>query len=286
MTLVLVMIAAALLAGLARRSAAEAVEAREAVEQLQRRWVTISARSTLLPRVEPALRAAEGRAAIGGAPPKDAEPVSMVRVTCTLAGRDYDLLLTDEQAKLNVNALVRQEGRADAEAALGRWLRETRPTGARSVELRLRPRVDESTGGIGAFGQVFVDASPATLIGKAIGRGPAARLTCWGNGKLNVRRADAEAIRLLCNRPLGRRFVEGLIAARERSPFESLNGLIARADVTDNRLPAKARALLTDQSQSHGLWIVSRGRTGDRHAWLVGLSAPEQGIVRTLAFEW
>src|SRR5207245_741768 len=69
--------------------------------------------------------------------------------------------------------------------------------------LRLRlypPGVPPSSSGtdqaarLGSFGQVFDRPAPQDLIGPAGHSGLADRLTCWGDGRLNFRRADRQAM--------------------------------------------------------------------------------------------
>ena len=110
-TLVLLMLAATLLVGIGRASVRQAVRARVAQDELQRRWGTASCREAVLPYAEGLLRAEEGRRR---------GPVPSLRRRVTLGGQAFDLVVADEQAKANVNVLLVEFGREAAEDAIRR----------------------------------------------------------------------------------------------------------------------------------------------------------------------
>ena len=112
LTLLLVVLVAASLAGIARFSMLKAVEAQDATEALQRRWAILSAQCTLAPRVPLLLEAAQ--ASTQGKPSNNAFPAER-RIVCRLADIEYELVVTDEQAKVNVNTLLRNSTPADTD---------------------------------------------------------------------------------------------------------------------------------------------------------------------------
>jgi len=118
MTLVLVLLAGVALTGLARRSMERAVDAQGAAHELKRRWVITSSRAALLGRAEQILRNAEQPDP--ESQQRDTEtaprtPVPRLFVSCELAGIDYTLAITDEQAKLNANRLLQGRTRGEAQ---------------------------------------------------------------------------------------------------------------------------------------------------------------------------
>jgi len=199
-------------------------------------------------------------------------PVAELRVTCRLAGLDYQLLFTDEQAKLNVNQLLQDHGRAEAQSRTRRLIRGGSDAGLRPRDVTLRPMSaavrDTKTGeldqSIAGYGQVFGAVTPATLIGEHASVGAAAHMTCWGDGKVSIRRASAEVIKQRCEKALGRHLTGALLDARDRDPYRPLPEMLRDLDELDDKQSAKLRDMLTDGSRCHGLWVIARGR---HRAW-------------------
>lgn len=277
MTLVLVLLAAVGLAGLARRSMLGALESRAGVEELQRRWAVTSLRSTLSMSIERLLEEAER----GGASPLSNSdqtgdvpkvylnaPQARVRQTCHLAGVRYDLVLTDEQAKLNVNHLIGRDGRSRAQLAVKRLVRRTLASNASAIKVNFQ-RTGRGGGGartpmLLGFGQLFDHASPTYLVGEGHRKGVAETLTCWGDGKVSLRRAPDEVIEQACEKDLGKGVVSSLLAARKQNPYRDLNGIVkGMRDVDGDRL-TKVFKHVTDRSTCHGLWIIAHG---EQRAW-------------------
>lgn len=270
--LALVLIAGVVLAGVARRSAAEAIEATESVERLQRLWAVRSCRETLSGRVEALLdRAERGPVGSNRADTYANPPTPRLHVKCRLAETDYELVLTDEQAKLNVNTLLADASRGEAESVVRRMLGD-RLHGRRSVELRLQAL---PVGGgsddpsalmprVGGYGQIFADASPGRLVGARDADGLIGSITCWGSGKVNIRRASDAVIRRACERELGAGVVGALLDVRRQDPYRGLDGLLAELDRVDEETRKRADRLLTDRSTCHGLWVIARG---PRRSW-------------------
>ncbi len=283
--LVLLFIAGVVLAGVARRSAVEAVGARESVEELQRRWVVVSCRAALTGRIETLLDRAERGRVGADRPDTYANPPAAKRhVRCRLAEVDYELVLTDEQAKLNVNTLLADASRGEAGSILRRMMAER--LRGRSVELRLQalPAGTESDNPaaamsrVGGYGQIFADASPRQLVGADGGGALAGVVTCWGNGKVNIRRAPDAVIRRACERELGAGVVGALLDARRRDPYRKLDVLLDELDRLDEKTQERASRLLTDDSTCHGLWIIAHG---SQRSWYTLVVTEESGTAET-----
>jgi hypothetical protein len=204
------------------------------------------------------------------------------RLTIPLGGVDYDLVLTDEQAKLNANQLLSRMSTSEAQEAIQRVLRAARIPAVNSV--RLRPRVATSAGSglpvIGAYGQILEAESPAALLGGQDSAGVAAALTCWGDGRLNIRRAPAAAIHDMCSPILARSEIAILVRLRDENPAQSVAQLLNRAVGIDERSRTAVAALLTDETRCFGMWIIARG-TNALHTFTVaeGIPPPQHEIV-------
>src|SRR5947207_2859332 len=90
MALVLLALAATLMTGIARAAITHASEARQAQDELQRRWGSASCRNVALPYAEKILAGLEIRRR---------RPVPVHRTSIRLGNQIFDLILSDEQAK-------------------------------------------------------------------------------------------------------------------------------------------------------------------------------------------
>ena len=213
-----------------------------------------------------------------------------LRRSVSLGGQNFELIFSDEQAKVNVNTIHDQKGKRGSE----RILQELVRTGGARLQVRLRStesrlhRLDPKRQPLppfGSFGQVFADASPALLLeGSDIDDMPVANLTCWGDGRLNLRRASREALEAVCSPLLDRHSISQLLAIRTETPGISLSKALDRLE-----LPAKDRdkleRLLTDRSASQSLWIAVRSGDRARHYLRVEDTGIRRGP-RTVSITW
>lgn len=287
LVLVVVLIAGAALAGVARLSASEALSAQAAERELQRRWIERTAVATLLGRADALIEAENQRRRTeqrervrrmgGGEPPF--EPVAELRVSCELAGVDYDLVLTDEQAKANVNRLLADLKPGEVRRIVGKLIDDAETTDGRPAEVRLQPisyddgdepdaqaAADGSTRPalppIGSFAQVFERITARQLVGEGVGLGHAAYMTCWGDGRVNIHRVRADVLHAMADKTLGRYVVNTLLAARAQNPGAEVSELIKQIDTTRARELGKVMLYVADASYAHGLWIVPGRASG------------------------
>lgn len=271
MTLMLVLLLAGVLVGLAWQSAAGALEAEDAVEELQRRWAVTSCQATLLDKAEKVIGDAEEAANRGRS---SWAPIAKASIACQLAGRDYELVFTDEQAKLNVNRLLRTTDLSQARAIVTRL---AQMPGSVSVRLReqsapSRPGLPATRTSIGAYGQVFDGASPDQLVSGLVDA-----VTCWGSGRINVHRATDAVLAQACAGTLGEADLNALLAARRRDPSCELDVLLGQLAAIDEKQKARLRADLTDQSECHGLWVVARSPQRAWHSLVIGMTGGAAG---------
>jgi type II secretory pathway component PulK len=303
LVLVLVLLAGTLLAGVAWRSMVGALEAQDSAEELQRRWAVTSCRATLLGRVEKILDEAErGEGSDGddGEHPAYANrPVPELRVRCQLAGIDYELVMTDEQAKWNVNRLLGQSKPERVRSSLARLMSRL-GSGAADAKVTLRAidlRGVASTQSsvhleVGGYGQVFENASPGQLVGDSPMGGLASTITCWGPGTVNLRRAPAAVIEEACDSAIRKDVTDALIAARDRDPYRKISDIMVGLDKIDDKQRIRLGNVITDHSTCHGLWVIARGRQRSWYTLAVGLSTKGQGdderviVTKRIEFAW
>ena len=227
----------------------------------------------MLPFAEPILLHVEADANV---------PMPQLRAKVQLTDQEFDLILGDEQAKANVNAMLEQQTQGGVEDRL----REAFSGTGIGNSIRLRPvfeDVDPSAKqptsllpqNIRSFGQITSDASdPAILSGSS----PVASLTCWGSGAINVLRANESAMRLALWPRLSRIQIDRLITARNRivsvdrtSQSDALNPPSAKAGQPSTPMGAllseaqidpktASRLAVTERSTCHSLWIIAKDR--------------------------
>lgn len=258
-TLLVIALATLVMSGVARRSLKVAQRASEAELQLQRKWGVISCQPALLRRADDWLN----RPMVAG----QSRDLGHDRLVFQLGKLDFDVLLADENAKVNLN----QMKQALAPAALAVRVNELSQS-PQPLLVELRPFTFESvdpTGEpgepnltkFGSWGQVFpIHQFPDSADAPRRIAAATMDLTCWGNGKLNLNRASQRAIQIWCDCVVGHDVAVELLKARastERLDITSLSQLAIDAD---------KRELIdmhfTDESHTYSMWVhVSASET-------------------------
>ena len=306
--LALLVLAASLMVGISRASLAHAARAREARDQLQRRWGEASCRQAVLPYADSILTTLEFR---------QKKPAMTYRARVTLAGQAFDLVLADEQAKANVNLLLEASDppavenhirQALAGTGMGQGLKlrpavspTTRRSAAPTPQLGESPSRPPPPEWVGGFGQLFEGIAPERLTASLAGQPSAADLlTCWGDGSLNVRRISGPALKLMATPALSGADVGRLLEYRD-SQFQSSPSIAAAPGLH----PARAKdatllilrsagidptarpgmPALSGSSWCFSLWVVARTPRRDWYSLTV-LDRSDSARPRTASFVW
>lgn len=275
-TLLLMAVAGASLAVVSRRSLRSALSAKQTVVSLQRHWGAVTCQKALLPMAKRLLNQAEQ---------EQREKLSSLRLSLTLGGQPFELIVADEQAKVNVNALVNRRGKRVAEDDVKSFIRKagsgamvkikplwdvSRPAGSNTTAPNAT-RADASTlPAIGSFAQVFPHASPDQLIESDEGRPSiASQVTCWGDGKVHFHRASQQVLATVCSGVLTVDEVDRLVSLRNESPDIELQQAIAQLALSSQKRE-QALGLLAQESSCYSLWVSARagGRSWHRLAIL------------------
>jgi hypothetical protein len=278
--LLLLTIAATALAAVARESHRLAIEARNADETLQQRWGAISCQQMLLPRAGDLIEAAGKRLT---------KPVARINVMIMLNGTSFKLVLSDEQAKANINLLTRYlpprmqiemiETLAGPAAAIRLLpiqdsdLLDSQNDGAATTKsLHESPATTQATDDPShpqyfAYGQFLTRAGPQELVGGNLLNGQADHLTCWGDEKLNTTCASPVSVMAVAATVLEKDELVRFTSEQKKSTDRDWKELFQACNV----LPDKVQLMknrVTDVSACHSMWVVSNssGRTKYRFA--------------------
>jgi hypothetical protein len=276
LTLGVLVLASAALVSVGRLSVERAARAMQAQRDLQRRVGIASCQRAVLAGAERILMRQEVQRRA---------PVWHHRAPVRFGGYTFDLVISDEQAKADINALLAGSAPAVVENRIRQALSGT---GLMST-VALRPRVESDRTFVGSLGQAFDGIEPSALLGA-----PTALLTCWGDGRINARRASEAALRLALSPPWTDLDISRLIEARRAmfgpdaapaaptpggQPLDPVARLLQTAQIRSGG------AGITLDSTCHSLWIVTRN---ERRQWydLAVEDRSDPNEPRTWTFSW
>jgi hypothetical protein len=201
---------------------------------------------------------------------------------------DFDLVVSDEQAKANVNFIMAKKGRVDVEAAISA-LQSDQP---RALAVRLRPSTPDPRVirryqlVFGSYDQVFVAKGPRDLVvgslGEPAGQG---RVTCWGSGRVNFRSADVPVMRVVLAGILDETQLDLLKKYRAAVPDCTLDDALKQLELTKDNLQ-KAQDILTGDSSCQSLWVIARGKSRDWYSLHVAQAGDAENDAQSWTFSW
>ena len=268
LVLVLIALAGLMAAGMARTSLRLALESLDAVEELQRRWGARSCELCLFPQAEYILAKREAELRRLNRP----ERVHQFVVTIELNDVTFDVTVADEDAKLSLNALAATcsdpEVTSIVRSLVGKTARfppaiRLRPDRDRLVEGPLRTAgpernaVEAPSAPVDLFhswGQVFALHEPMEAPRPRAVATATSNLTCWGAGRLNVRRASDEALERLCSEIAGPDAGRRVLKLRREQPLLKPTELLSQLQMNVEQR-RRLESLFTDQSSCYSLWI-------------------------------
>lgn len=282
--------------GTANQSLRLARQAMAAQSELQQRWGALSCERTLLSGAPTIFKEFDARARRA----KSKLPVpSTVRASVLLGGVRYDMLLADEDAKVNLNAVYHWRGlihvQRTVQQLVGPGLLPVRlmaeassaslgkPLGTRSPKRGPEVQVAPPPAFRG-WGQVF-DLAAARPVGAGTERLPdlTRRMTCWGRGRMNVRRAADELVLEACRLVLADGAARRLLRKYREDPQRDIRSVMEQVE-----LSAADAAALTDllgnESWCYSLWGKTTA-TGLTKHWFAVAEWDDEGALRTTRFE-
>lgn len=275
MTLILLALAATLLAGTASHSMRSASEAMQTHRDLQRRWAAISARRTLLDRAGELFSELDTQT-------NEFDQRSDFTVITKLGEFDLEVLVADEDAKLNLNSVYRNTETGKVAVIAERFAFKNENPG---VEVRLLPQLgaqdNDSLSAFETWQQVFRHADGGIASPVALKRATR-RITCWGSGRVSVARASDDVLREACNCVTASVVGNRLVQERRRLAEPTLAALLEEVELRPEQRAAMSR-ILSDQSSCYSAWIMTRsGKRSWTELHIVGAS----GSSPNAAFVW
>jgi hypothetical protein len=271
-TLVLLMIAALAMVAICRAAILRTQAADESEAQLQRHWGSLSCQTALLPKAEILLQRLEEQSR---------QSVSNLRQVIQLGNQRFDLILADESAKANVATIMNQQGKDQAELSI-RQLCLSSPDLAGNVHLRWEPD-PKNPPHPDSFGDVFENSNPASLCDDSQGAAAAQILTCWGDGRTNIRRASEDVLKQVCQGILNLSQIHEIVELRTSDPQITLAQCFKRMQLNDQTQSA-AMAVLTDTPTCYSLWINCH--SSRRSDWSLLVGERQNGNWSVAEFSW
>lgn len=277
LVLVILMIASVAMVRIAGESLARNSQALESADALQAKWGRISCERAVLPRADTLFASWESTSNSAGnflmesssietsfsVPPGQSagrnprsQQGNVMRTTLRLGGQSFHLLLSDENAKANLRQIALSSGGT----AVDRVLRSLVPP---RYYLMVRNQ-QGVVAGVDAWGQLFDLAKlRATDGGDRALAEMTLRISIWGNGRLNVHRADEHVIRSLCRTLIPAGTADRLIETLQESPNTEVEIVLERAiQNTEDR--AQLREWLSDSSACYSMWTEATTTAGQR----------------------
>jgi hypothetical protein len=209
----------------------------------------------------------------------------------TLGPVTFRLVLEDEQAKANANTLAKRHG----SNMIGRSLLAVQSSCTRALHVDLRPSAEQQPAGpmesplqpYSSLEQLFAFEHPRDLAPSGTGLvTPSSRVTCWGSGKVNFKRADISVLREMAAGALTESELAKLLELRYAQPDCTLEEAIKFLELKKEQV-AKVRQAITDESLCHSLWIVAQGQT---RSWYFlcrdDVLGPATGAFLSWRFTW
>lgn len=274
-TLILLALAAAGLSQLCYFSLDSALKAGAAQDELQRRWGQITCTAALLPRCEQILSRSH----------RAGEPLPGTSLRFTLGKQEVFLIVSDEQAKVNVNTLADRLGIESTKQKIRGLLSDHDANG----HVKFQPTAANGQGfHFDAYESIFSGVDAQYFSGILRETAPTSDLTCWGNGQLNIERAAKLSLEAVCAPDLEGALINRLIELRQqRGGAPDVEDILNKLPLTPQQHQNVA-GRLTNRSACHSLWFIVRVPQRSWYSYSVMRNAPEGSIggERRWTFNW
>ncbi len=310
MVLVAIIIVGVALTASARRSLRASLAAVEAQSSMQRRWGMVSCQRALLPAAASLFEVSDLKTRKQRG--KQLAFPAIIEDRIVLGGQTFDLLLADEDAKANLNAIFDAGGKRECEMALNRLIgpmesrtvrllpnrksnRELTAKRSASSDSQLEGEKREKTEtnepevsflpALRSWGEVFDLLQVNRLTGEDRQLAKMTRkISLIGSGRLNVFRAADESVLAVCNAVVQEGLAKRVLAKIRETSLGEI-GLILEKSVTNTEDRRELRALLDASSTSFSIWIEATDKNS-RQQRLAIQALNDTGAVQTTEFSF
>ncbi|TWU58094.1 hypothetical protein [Rubripirellula reticaptiva] len=290
------------LATLAKVSLRRGLEAADAERDLRSRWGALTIERVVKQAIP---KVFDDQEKIYAEKSPEIPPPATIRAAVTLSGITFDLLLGDEDAKLNLNAMYHHAGPMKTQQAIERVIGRAVPGTIRLIPAveplqlaRENKRLKEPSSEDGetaepelpaafrSWGEVFdigelerQARSPVALPNVTTG------ISLWGNGVLNIRRASDEAILAVVGSVVQDGGAQKFLKRFRENPTVTL-GVILQTEVSGQDNRDQITALISETSTNYSVWIDASSRSGTRLRTFAATVRDETGITQHTRFAY
>jgi len=248
LVLVTLTLCAVALLELASRSQRVHVDSLERLQGLQARWGRLSCNRVLLREAAALFEAIEQSRTTR----EDTQPGEFPRVmreSLQLGNQLFTIVLADESAKLNLNALRRWGRPGTTTQLLRQALGPSSFRALRDLERSNRSADLASWGELFDLSQLRASGGNDRDLVELTGG-----LTLWGSGELNIRRASALSLELACKAVVTDGLARRIVERRSESPTLNTD-LLLRQTVLNETDRTQLELILGDGSNAFSIWI-------------------------------
>ncbi len=282
---------------LAKISLRRAVDANDAQRSLRQRWGALTLQQSLLKAAPKIFEARDQELASVSS---DQIPPPVIRQAITIGDVTFDILLGDEDAKLNLNAIYHQVGEGRARRAIGsivgqalnqttRLLPAVAPQSRSREQTRLSVAAesddpdaeqDSPAEAFGSWGQIFDIARLKAALGSEVALPNATTgITCWGSGQLNFRRASDQAILAVIGSVVQDGGARRILQRYRENPTATMQ-ILLQLEVSNRASRERLMQLLTESSNNFSIWITATSQTGRGLTQFTVMQRDDEGVTR------
>lgn len=232
--------------------------------------------------------------------PKAPPPPPYIRSVVTIAGITYDILLGDEDAKLNINGLYHETGPSEinlsiarvVDPAVGSAIRTLPAVEPVPLKKRKAKLSREDNGGeeppipdpFRSWGEVFDVAKLKSIVGNdAALPNVTTGITCWGSGQLNMERASDDAILAITSAIVSDSKAKKMLERYRENPTMDVQTLL-RVGISDQADREVLAGLMTDNSLNFSVWISASAKADRAETTFTVTLTDDEGVTQTKKF--
>lgn len=282
---------------LARQSFKMGLEAADQERMLQKRWGSLSLQKTLLNNADRIFERQEEKNARVNTATSPAIQSKLVLGEVT-----FDILLSDEGAKLPLNTLYHLAGLKKTEDGINRVAGSNAAFSTRLIPAvapmqltreRRKVTVSDETendpaedlpDAFRSWGEVFDINSLGTGGRNQLSlQASTMHVTCWGSGQLNFRRASDESIVVLAGALVQDGKARQILQRYRSKPTASLNTVLM-SEVSDQQKQRQLQSIFSETSTNFSIWIDAQSPGGPSLRTFTVMKRDPDGIVQQQRF--